>query len=164
MASNASSDALGFPVRGMPKTVREKNIIFNVIKYFEDQKERQGKQKFRPNAVMQKAAEATGVPLRTLQRLSNAYSESKKIKCKKAKPYGRSCLHKLLKKMGFSFKFRGKERLIYERSDIIAWRERYLRAIKKFRENNPDKDIVYTDETWLNQGHRTRKSGSMWKA
>ena len=81
MASNASSDALGFPVRGMPKTVREKNII---IKYFEDEKERHGKQKFRPNAVMQKAAEATGVPLRTLQRLSNANSESKKIKCKKA--------------------------------------------------------------------------------
>ena len=85
MASNASSDALGFPVRGMPKTVREKNIIFNVIKYFEDEKERHGKQKFRPNAVMQKAAEATGVPLRTLQRLSNANSESNKIKCKKAK-------------------------------------------------------------------------------
>ena len=38
MASNASSDALGFPVRGMPKTVREKNIIFNVVKYFEDEK------------------------------------------------------------------------------------------------------------------------------
>ena len=54
MASNASSDALGFPVRGMPKTVREKNIIFNVIKYFEDEKERHGKQKFRPNAVMQR--------------------------------------------------------------------------------------------------------------
>ena len=85
MASNASSDALGFPVRGMPKTVREKNIIFNVIKYSEDEKQRHGKQKFRPNAVMQKAAEATGVPLRTLQRLSNANSESKKIKCKKAK-------------------------------------------------------------------------------
>ena len=85
MASNASSDALGFPVRGMPKTVREKNIIFNVIKYFADEKERHGKQKFRPNAVMQKAAEATGVPLRTLQRLSNGNSESKKIKCKKAK-------------------------------------------------------------------------------
>ena len=45
MASSASSDALGFPVRGMPKTVREKNIIFNVIKYFEDEKERHGKQK-----------------------------------------------------------------------------------------------------------------------
>ena len=45
MASNASSDALGFPVRGMPKTVREKNIIFIVIKYFEDEKERHGKQK-----------------------------------------------------------------------------------------------------------------------
>ena len=59
--------------------------------------------------------------------------------------------------MGFCFKFRGKERLIYERSDIIAWRERCLRAIKKFRENNPDKDMVYTDETWLNQGHRMKK-------
>ena len=46
MASNTSSDALGFPVRGMPKTVREKNIIFNVIKYFEDEKERHGKQKW----------------------------------------------------------------------------------------------------------------------
>ena len=33
MASNASSDALGFPVRGMPKTVREKNImISNILK------------------------------------------------------------------------------------------------------------------------------------
>ena len=182
MASNASSDALGFPVRGMPKTVPEKNIIFNVIKYFEDEKERHGKQKFRPNAVMQKAAEATGVPLRTLQRLSNANSESKKIKCKKAKlsrekfgklddfdvgvirlihqfylrnesptldkilkelkekmdfSYGRSRLHKLLK-MGFSFKFRGKERLIYERSDI-AWRERYLRAIKNSEKTIPIK-------------------------
>ena len=59
--------------------------------------------------------------------------------------------------MGFSFEFRGKEILIYERSDIIAWREHYLRAIKKFPENNSDKDIVYTDETWLNQGHRTNK-------
>ena len=185
----------------MPKTVREKNIIFNVIKYFEDEKERQGKQKFRPNAIMQKAAEATGVPLRTLQRLSNENSESKKIKCKKAKlsrekfgklddfdlgvirrlihqfyfrnesptldkilkeleekmdfPYGRSRLHKLLKKMGFSFKLRGKERLIYERSDIIAWRDRYLRAIKNSEKTIPIK--IQSDETWLNQGHRTKK-------
>ena len=90
MASNASSDALGFPVRGMPKTVREKNI-FNVIKYFEDEKERHGKQKFRPNAVMQKAAEATGVPLRTLQRLSNGNSESKKINLRR-----QSCQEKSL--------------------------------------------------------------------
>ena len=78
MASNASSDALGFPVCGMPKTVREKNIIFNVIKYFEDEKERHGKQKFSPNAVMQKAAEATGVPLRTLQRLSTRIPKARK--------------------------------------------------------------------------------------
>ena len=58
------------------------SMLSNILKM---KKERHGKQKFRPNAVMQKAAEATGVPLRTLQRLSNANSESKKIKCKKAK-------------------------------------------------------------------------------
>ena len=75
----------GFQFVECLKRFEGKNIIFNVIKYFEDEKERHGKQKFRPNAVMQKAAEATGVPLRTLQRLSNANSESKKIKCKKAK-------------------------------------------------------------------------------
>ena len=210
MASSVSSDALGFPVRGMPKTVREKNIIFNVIKYFEDEKERHGKQKFRPNAVIQKAAEATGVPLRTLQRLSNANSESKKIKCKKAKlsrekfgklddfdlgvirrqihqfylrnesptldkilkelkekmdfPYGRSRLHKLLKKMGFSFKFRGKERLIYERSDIIAWRERYLRAIKNSEKTIQIKILSTLTKHGLTKATERRKSGSMWKA
>ena len=47
-----------------------------------------------------------------------------------------------------------------ERSDIIAWRERYLRAIKKFRENSPDKDIIYT----IVKATERRKSGSMWKA
>ena len=35
MASNASSDALGFPVRQMPKTVREKisfSMLSNILK------------------------------------------------------------------------------------------------------------------------------------
>ena len=63
----------------------------------------------------------------------------KELKEKMDFPYGRSRLHKLLKKMGFCFKFRGKERLIYERSDIIAWRERYLRAIKNSEKTIPMK-------------------------
>ena len=34
---------------------------------------------------------------------------------------------------------------------------RYLRRIRKIREADPERAIVYTDETWLNQGHRTKK-------
>ena len=37
------------------------------------------------------------------------------------------------------------------------WRERYLRRIKEIRENGPKREIVYTDETWLNSGHKIKK-------
>ena len=154
------------------------SILSNILK-MKNMETRHGKQKFRPNAVMQKAAEATGVPLRTLQRLSNGNSESKKIKSKKAKlsretfgklddfdlgvirrlihqfylrnesptldkilkelkekmdfPYGRSRLHKLLKKMGFCFKFRGKERLIYEPRSPNEERVGRCEKLEKFK-------------------------------
>ena len=36
-------------------------------------------------------------------------------------------------------------------------RERYLRRIRKIRETDPERAIVYTDETWLNQRHRNKK-------
>ena len=63
-------------------------------------------------------------------------------------------LWRLLKKIGFGYEKRGRQRIISERPEIIAWRERYLRRI---READPERAIVYTDETWLNQGHRTKK-------
>ena len=34
---------------------------------------------------------------------------------------------------------------------------RDLRRVRKIREADPERAIVYTDETWLNQGHRTKK-------
>ena len=72
-------------------------------------------------------------------------------------PYGKTHLWQLLKKMGFGYEKRGRQRIISERPEIIAWRERYLRRIRKIREADPERAIVYTDETWLNQGHRTEK-------
>ena len=72
-------------------------------------------------------------------------------------PYGKTHLWRLLKKMGFGYEKRGRQRIISERPEIIAWRERYLRRIGKIREADPERAIVYTDETWLNQGHRTKK-------
>ena len=59
--------------------------------------------------------------------------------------------------MGFGYEKQGRQRIISERPEIIAWRERYLRRIHKIREADPERAIVYTDETWLNQGHRTKK-------
>ena len=72
-------------------------------------------------------------------------------------PYGKTHLWRLLKKMVFGYEKRGRQRIISERPEIMAWRERYLRRIRKIREADPERAIVYTDETWLNQGHRTKK-------
>ena len=60
-------------------------------------------------------------------------------------------------KMGFGYEKRGRQRIISERPEIITWRERYLRRIRKIREADPERAIVYMEETWLNQGHRTKK-------
>ena len=60
-------------------------------------------------------------------------------------PYGKTHLWRLLKKMGFGYEKRGRQRIISERPEIIAWRERYLRRIRKIREADPERAIVYTD-------------------
>ena len=49
------------------------------------------------------------------------------------------------------------ERIIYERDDLVSWREKYLREIAKGRETEPRREIVYMGETWLNEGHRLQK-------
>ena len=72
-------------------------------------------------------------------------------------PCGKTHLCRLLKKMWFGYEKRGRQRAVSERPEIIAWRERYLRRIRKIREADPERATVYTDETWLNQGHRTKK-------
>ena len=68
-------------------------------------------------------------------------------------PYGKTNLHNLLKKLGFRYQRRGREGIVNERSDLITWRGSYLKHIKEFREKEPQREIVYTDETWLNAGH-----------
>lgn len=68
----------------------------------------------------------------------------------------RSSLHTVLKKnLGFKFAHRQRKSVLLERSDIITWRRRYLREIKKLREQN--RKIYFTDETWLNEGHTRDK-------
>ena len=72
-------------------------------------------------------------------------------------PYGKTNLYNLLKKLGFRYQRRGREGIVNERSDLITWRGSYLKRMKEVGENEPQREIVYTDETWLNAGHKVKK-------
>lgn len=69
--------------------------------------------------------------------------------------FKKSSFHLLLKEMGFTYSKRGNRALLIEREDIISWRHRYLYQIKKFR--NEKRNIVYTDESWINAGTSVNK-------
>ena len=62
---------------------------------------------------------------------------------------------RLLKDMKFKFMKRSRSAVLIERPDIIAWRHRYLRQIKLYRQAN--RKIYYLDETWVNAGHTVKK-------
>ena len=65
---------------------------------------------------------------------------------------GRKTLRKILKEMGFVWrKSTDNRRLLMERSDIVAQRINFLRQMRKYREKG--RDIVYTDESYVNAGH-----------
>lgn len=70
--------------------------------------------------------------------------------------FKRTTLFHLLKDMGFEFQKMGRKSILIERDDIIRWRHKYLRSIRKFREEG--KYIVYTDESWVNVGHAVNKA------
>ena len=58
-------------------------------------------------------------------------------------PYSISTLGFVLKKLGFRFKRRHRESIVHKRSDLIAWRESFLRRIKEIREKETERQIVY---------------------
>ena len=55
-------------------------------------------------------------------------------------PYGRENLRQILINIGFRYRKRGRERIFYERGDIVSWREKYLRRIKQIREQEPERE------------------------
>ena len=64
---------------------------------------------------------------------------------------------KFLLKLDFGTENEAGNEFFYERGDIVSWREKYLRRIKQIREQEPERDIVYLDETWLTEGHQKNK-------
>lgn len=68
----------------------------------------------------------------------------------------KTTLKVILKEMGFRWrKCTDNRALLMERTDIVAQRINFLRKIKCFREEG--RDIVYTDETYVNAGHTVSK-------
>src|SRR5277367_3605545 len=67
----------------------------------------------------------------------------------------RTTIHKMLRKMGFSHKEKVRNSDLLDRKDLLAWRSRYLRSIDQYRREG--RHIIYLDETWLNEGHTTKK-------
>jgi len=65
-------------------------------------------------------------------------------------PISRTNLFRLLKDLDFRYCKRHRNSALMEKNEIILWRRRYLRSIKKFREEG--RHIYYLDETWMNAG------------
>ena len=59
--------------------------------------------------------------------------------------------------LGFKYKKCQRESIVHKRADMVAWRESFMRRIQEIRKNEPDREIVYMDETWLNAGHRIKE-------
>lgn len=64
-------------------------------------------------------------------------------------------MYDILKFIGFKFVTRQRKSYLKDRKDIILWRRKYLRDIRKYRAEG--RCIYYLDETWLNAGHTVAK-------
>ncbi|KAK8779162.1 hypothetical protein V5799_019499 [Amblyomma americanum] len=65
--------------------------------------------------------------VRTLDSVLKAVNEDDDL------PNFKETTWRLMKDVGFTFEKRKRNLALIEQSDIIAWRRRYLQAIKKFR-------------------------------
>jgi hypothetical protein len=65
----------------------------------------------------------------------------------------KTSLRTVLKRIGFRFKkFNGRV-VVMERTDIVAWRARFLREFKK----RDPKSMIFLDETWVNANQHVNR-------
>ncbi|XP_043214647.1 uncharacterized protein LOC122378005 [Amphibalanus amphitrite] len=67
------------------------------------------------------------------------------------KTISRSTLRRQLLQNGFKFREVNNRKLLIEKPQVVAARNTFLRRIQKIRQQNPDRNIFYLDETWYNQ-------------
>ncbi|XP_043191568.1 uncharacterized protein LOC122391939 isoform X2 [Amphibalanus amphitrite] len=63
----------------------------------------------------------------------------------------RSTIRKQLFQIGFKFRQVNNRKLLVEKPQVVAARNAFLRRIRKIRSSDPERTIVYLDETWYNQ-------------
>ena len=101
-----------------------------------------------------------------IRRIAHGYyarneTLQKQLKEEIAFPYSISMLGFVLKKLGFHFKRQQRESIIHERSDLIAWRESFLRRIKEIREKSLNVRQFILMKHILIQGTELKKNGSI---
>jgi len=69
--------------------------------------------------------------------------------------FSRTSLYRLIKSMEFEYVKRGRNSALLEKNEIILWRRRYIRDLRKYREEG--RQIYYLDETWVNAGGVTSR-------
>lgn len=72
--------------------------------------------------------------------------------------FSKSTLRRLLHDMGFVYGKQGRNSILIEKEEIVAWRRQYLREIRKLR--NQGANIIYMDESWVNTG---TTNGQVWQ-
>lgn len=65
--------------------------------------------------------------------------------------FSRTTLYRTLVDIGFAFEKRKNNALLTEKNELISWRHKYLRSIRKARADGLN--VVYLDETWVNVGN-----------
>lgn len=60
--------------------------------------------------------------------------------------------------MKYRYCKRSRNSVLKEKGEIVAWRRRFLRQIKKYRQEG--RKLYFLDETWVNAGHTVSK---VWK-
>ena len=63
----------------------------------------------------------------------------------------KSSLRKLLLQNGFRFRKINTRKILMEKPDVAVARARYLREVRKIRSRQPERSIIYLDETWYCQ-------------
>lgn len=70
--------------------------------------------------------------------------------------FGRTTLSFILHDLGFEFYKCDNRSVLLERTDVVCQRRRFLRNIRAARREG--RDIIFLDETWLNQAHTLSRS------
>lgn len=91
--------------------------------------------------------------LPTLDKMLSVINEDESLP-----DFSRTTLYRLLISMDFEYGKRGRNSALVEKNEPRVWRRRYLRDIKRYREEG--RPIYFLDETWVNAGDVTIR---VWK-